>query len=308
MSIVDSLDVDKLVKAGEIAIEAREHGASLVKPGASAREVCEEVEDLIRRRGGLPAFPCNFSVDEVAAHYTPGVKDDIRLKGTEVVKVDVGVHVDGWIADTAVTVDLSGRHESLLDAVRKALNQVVNIMKPNISVYMIGRTIETTLKKAGFKPVRNLTGHTIGRYLIHAGETIPNYADRAYFVKKLRPGTIVAVEPFGTPGRGLVREGPILNIYSYLGRRPRRPLSDEEYKVLEYIVENYRTLPFTPRWLAKEFGEKVEETVRSLMGKGVLIGYPILVEASKAVVAQFEHTFVILRDKVIVTTLRTADR
>ena len=292
---------DKLIRAGKIAAEARDYGASLVKPGASAREVCEEVESLIRKRGAEPAFPCNFSVNEVAAHYTPGVSDDVRVKEGDVVKVDVGAHIDGYIADTAITVDL-GDHSDLLEAVRAALAAVESIMKPNIRIYDIGRTIEATIKKRGFKPIRNLTGHTIGRYLIHAGTSIPNYAERTTFYKRLKPGTLVAVEPFGTNGRGMVREGSTTNIYSYTGRRPRHNLNVEEAEVLNYIVSKYKTLPFTPRWLAEEFGEEVEGIVKRLEAKGVLYGYPVLIEAGRGLVAQFEHTFLILRDRVVVTT------
>ena len=302
---IEETMVEKLVEAGRIAIGAREHGASLVKPGASAREVCEEVEDWIRRHGGEPAFPCNFSVDEVAAHYTPGVKDDIRLRGDEVVKIDVGVHVDGYIADTAVTVDLSGKYTRLLEAAKHALEAVVEIMKPGIRIYDIGKTVENTIKKYGFKPIRNLTGHTIGHYLIHAGTTIPNYADRTTFYKRLRPGTLVAVEPFATNGKGIVKEGRITNIYSLTGRRPRAKLTEAESTALSVIMEKYKTLPFTPRWLIGELGEdKAESAVRGLYMKGVLHGYPILVEAGKGRVSQFEHTFLILKDRVIVTTLR----
>ena len=303
MVVESSSEQGLILRAGRIAAEAREYAAGLLRPGASARAVCEEVEDFIVRRGGQPAFPCNFSVNEIAAHYTPGIRDDVRLQGDEVVKIDVGVHIDGFIADTATTVDLSGRWGRLLEAVRSALEAVVSTVKPGISLYMIGRTIETTIKRHGYRPIRNLSGHTIGRYLIHAGTTIPNYADRSSFYKRIRPGTLFAVEPFGTNGKGLVREGSTTNIYSWTGRTPRKPLTSEEQQLLQHIAMKYRTLPFTPRWLEPEYGPRVEETIRSLAGKGALIAYPILVEAGKGTVAQFEHTFLALNDKVIVTTL-----
>lgn len=302
---LDEEAVEKIIKAGEIGARVRELATSLVKPGVSAREVCSRVEEYTLELGAKPAFPCNFSVNEVAAHYTPGLDDDVRLTGVEVVKVDVGVHVDGYIADTATTVDLSGVNGPLLDAARSALEQVVRIMKPNIRVYDIGKAIEATIKKHGYRPVRNLTGHTIGRWIIHAGTQIPNYPDRTTFHKRLRPGTLVAVEPFATNGRGLVRDGGVVNIYSYTGRRGRYKLSPEEEEVLEYIVENYKTLPFTPRWLLVRFDkETITQAIRALTAKGIIYPYPILVEASKGLVSQFEHTFLILEDRVVVTTCR----
>ena len=142
-------EVEKLLQAGRIAAEARDYGAGLARPGASAREICEEVESLIVKRGGRPAFPCNLSVNEVAAHYTPGVRDDVRLGSGDVVKIDVGAHIDGYIADTAVTVDLGGRHGGLLEASRAALEAVERIMRPGVSVYTLGRTIEQEIRGGG---------------------------------------------------------------------------------------------------------------------------------------------------------------
>ncbi|MEB3806114.1 MAG: type II methionyl aminopeptidase [Desulfurococcales archaeon] len=303
MSSFSDEAVEKLVKAGEIAARVRDRSAGLVRSGSSAREVCEKVEELIRDMGAVPAFPCNFSVNEVAAHYTPGIDDDVKLVGMEVVKVDIGVAVDGYIADTAVTVDLSGLYERLLEASRAALERVVAIMKPNVRIYDIGRTVESTIRSYGFKPIRNLTGHTIDRWRIHAGTQIPNYPDRTTFHKRLKPGTLVAVEPFATNGRGFVREGGITNIYSYTGRRGKYKLSSIEEEILQYIIDNYRTLPFTPRWLLQKFKpEEIEPAIKSLVAKGILYDYPILVEASRGMVSQFEHTFLILKDRVIVTT------
>ena len=299
------IDVDKLVEAGKIAGEARELGASLVKPGASAREICEEVEGYIRKKGAEPAFPCNFSVDEVAAHYTPGLDDDVKLRGIEVVKVDVGAHIEGYIADTAKTVDLSSVYEKLLEASRAALERVLSIMKPNIRVYDIGKAIEAEIRKRGYKPVRNLTGHTIDRWTIHAGTQIPNYPDRAAFHKRLRPGTLVAVEPFATNGRGIVRDGGLVNIYSLIPKKPKYKLSEGEAEILSYIQEHYKTLPFTPRWLLADFDKReIEAAIKSLVSKGLLYPYPILVEAGRGKVSQFEHTFLILEDRVIVTTCK----
>jgi len=296
-------EVEKLLEAGRIAREALSLAERLVAPGASARRVCEEIEGFIVSRGARPAFPCNFSVDHVAAHYTPGIEDDVVLEGREVVKVDVGVHVDGYIADTAVTIDLSGEHGPLLAAAREALESVAAAMRPGVSLYEIGRRIEQAIKRRGFKPVRNLSGHTIGRWVIHAGVSVPNYADRRVAHVRLRPGTLVAIEPFATNGRGVVRESRPVNIYAYTGRRPRTPLSDLEERTLEIIVGEYRTLPFTPRWLTRWLDPgDAARAVAGLHAKGLLHDYPVLVEAARGLVSQFEHTFLILRDRVIVTT------
>lgn len=300
---LDEDAVKKLVEAGRVAAKARDYGASLVQEGESAKSICERVEQYIVNSGAQPAFPCNISINEVAAHYTPGPMDDITIPRGAVVKIDVGAHVDGWIADTAVTVDLSGEHGTLLKAVEEALEAALRVARRGARFYDIGREVQSTLRKYGFKPIKNLAGHTIDRYLVHAGRSIPNYPDRTAFIYRLQPGTIAAIEPFGTNGRGLVVEGSTVNIYSYTGRRARIALSDEEARVLELIRERYKTLPFTPRWLARDLGpERAESVVKRLAAKGALHAYPILVEAGKGVVAQFEHTIVVLEDEVLVIT------
>ncbi len=295
--------VKKLVEAGRVAAKARDYGVSLVQEGESARRICERIEQYIVNSGAQPAFPCNISINEVAAHYTPGAMDDVEVPKGAVVKIDVGAHVDGWIADTAATVDLSGGNESLLRAVEEALEAAVGIARRGTRFYDIGKAIQAALKRHGYKPIRNLAGHTIGRYLIHAGRSIPNYPDRTAFIHRLQPGMIAAIEPFGTNGRGMVVEGGTVNIYAYTGRGARIALSEEEARALELIKERYRTLPFTPRWLAQDLGpEKADSIVRRLAAKGVLHAYPVLVEAGKGLVAQFEHTLVVLEDEVLVIT------
>ncbi len=302
---VDDEALEKLVKAGDIARRTLEYGRSLIKPGATAREVCEEVEGYIRGQGASPAFPCNLSVDHVAAHYTPGISDDVKLTSTSVVKLDIGVSVDGYIADTALTVDLSGRYQDLLDASREALEAVIERLRPGISLYEIGKTVESRIRRRGFKVVRNLTGHTIARHMIHAGLSIPNYPDRTVFYKRLQPGTQAAIEPFATNGRGMVVEGGVTNIYAYTGRRPRRGLNEEEKRLLDTIIDRFLTLPFTPRWLVDVMEpSRLEQTVKSLVAKGALHDYPILVEAGKGLVSQHEHTIVVLKDRVLVTTCK----
>lgn len=296
-------ELDKLIKAGKIGAEARELGASLVKPGASSREICEEIENLIIKRGAKLAFPCNLSINEIAAHYTPGINDDMKIPDSGIIKVDVGASIDGYLSDTATSVIIGSHNKELASAVSKALESVINIMKPNISIYDIGKTIESVIKSSGFRPIKNLTGHTISRYNLHAGESVPNYADRNTFYKKLRPGTQVAIEPFGTIGKGFVIDGPKAYIYSLTGRKPKA-ISEEAQALLSYIQEKYSTLPFAARWLASEFEpSKVENMLGELVRQKAVVDYPILIEAGKGLVAQYEHTFLILNDKVIVTTL-----
>jgi len=297
-------ELKKTLTAGAIAAEARDYGASLVKPGASAREVCEEVESLIIKRGARPAFPCNFSINEVAAHYTPGISDDIKVPDKAVVKVDVGASVDGYLADTAVSVVIGSDEglRALAESAKEALDAVIAVMAPNVRIYDIGKAIERAIAGRGFRPVKNLTGHTMSRYLLHAGESIPNFADRSTFYRRLRPPVLVAVEPFSTSGRGLVVDAPRAFIYSATGREPKGA-SEASRSLLDYILKRFSTLPFAVRWLYPEWKEsEISRALDELTRLKALVRYPVLVEASGAPVAQFEHTFFVDKDKVIVTT------
>lgn len=300
---VEPVDLDKLRIAGRIAGRVRDYAESIVKPGVRASEVCESLERIIVELGGMPAFPCNLSVNEVAAHYTPGLEDDTVIPEGAIVKVDVGVHVDGYIADTAITLDLSGEHGKLLEASSRALEAAITAIKPYISLYELGRVVEQEIRSMGFKPIRNLSGHNILRYRVHGGLSIPNYADRSLHRVRITPGTVIALEPFATNGKGMVVDKQIVNIYSYTGRKPKIALTEEESKLLEVIVARYRTLPFTPRWL-KDIAsvEKLQQLTKSLHVKGVLHGYPVLVEAGGGLVSQFEHTIYISDSDVIVVT------
>ncbi|MCX8195635.1 MAG: type II methionyl aminopeptidase [Acidilobaceae archaeon] len=291
------MELEKLRQAGRIAEQLKGEARRLVKPGRRASEICTRLEELTVELGGMPAFPCNFSVNSVAAHYTPGLSDDVVLGEKDLVKVDVGVHVDGYIADTAITIDLSGEHGKLLEAAERALEEAVSIVRPFVSLYEIGRVVENAIRSYGLRPVRNLSGHTIGRYMIHAGLSVPNYADRSLWHVRIAPGTLIAIEPFATDGKGLVREGSTVNIFSYSGRRPKMALSEEEERLLSYVAERYRTLPFTPRWL-KGFPE-LPTLMSSLRAKGALNEYPVLVEVGDGLVSQFEHTLYVTEREVV---------
>ncbi len=298
---MDSVVLEKYVEAGRIAARVRDEAHRYVRPGARLLDICEAVENRIRDLGGEPAFPCNISINEIAAHYSPLPGDSATVPRSSVVKLDLGVHIDGYIADTARTIVLDPRYETLAEAARRALERALGVVAAGTGFGEVGRIIEDTIKAMGFKPVRNLTGHSLDRYTIHAGESIPNV--HGVLVRgKFREGRAYAIEPFATNGLGFVVNGKTVGIYS-LARARAKGLGELDRKVFEEIKKRFRTLPFTPRWLL-DLG-KPEEIVRSverLASKKALHRYPVLVEAGGGMVSQFEHTVVVLRDEVIITT------
>jgi len=290
---MDTEILAKYREAGRILAEVLGMARPRVAVGASLLDVANFVEDAIRSKGAKPAFPCNISLDRNAAHYTPSPLDATRF-GENMVKLDVGVHVDGYIADAAITIDLSG-HESLVEASHDALEAALEIIRPGTDTAQIGKAIEEVITGYGFKPVYNLTGHGLSRYLAHDEPAIPNRAVEKGTV--LKEGDVIAIEPFATNGSGRICEAPINEIYGFSAMRPVRLPAART--LLKEISENYKTLPFARRWLKSK---RAEYALMQLMRSGSVHGYPVLWEVEGALVSQAEHTVVVLDKGCEVTT------
>lgn len=280
-------------KAGNIAAEALEYGRKLVKPGAKAIEVADAIEAKIVELGGEPAFPCGLSMDHVAAHQCPDPDDDIVFEG-QVVKLDLGVHVNGAIGDNAVTIDLSGKWTDLVKASREAVDAVRKEIHVGMELRKIGKIISDTMGSHGYKPIRNLSGHGLMPYDVHEWPTVPNYDNGD--TSKLEKGMIIACEPFATDGEGFVNEAEEANIFSLVDKRPiRSPIT----RAVAPDVVAYKTLPFTTRWLARKHHlVKLNFALRELVQSGMLHAYPPLLEAKRGMVSQHERTFFVGEDKV----------
>ncbi|AQL43471.1 type II methionyl aminopeptidase [Halorientalis sp. IM1011] len=295
MTDVD-LDAEKYEKhreAGEILANVRNEAADRVEVGASHLEVAEWAEDRIRELGGEPAFPVNISVDEEAAHATPSV-DDSSTFGEDMINLDIGVHVDGWLADTAVTVDLSGNPE-LAEASEAALDAALDTVEAGVETGEIGAVIEETIDGYGYNPVVNLTGHGLGHWEQHTPPNIPNReVDQGI---ELEAGDVVAIEPFATDGGGKVREGTEEEIFALESEGSVRNRAARE--ALNQITEEFKTLPFATRWLD---GRRAEMALRRLKQQDILHGYPVLKEEDGRLVSQKEHTLIVTEDGCEVTT------
>ncbi|PSP86385.1 type II methionyl aminopeptidase [Halobacteriales archaeon QS_1_68_17] len=297
-----TLDVDleaeqyeKHREAGRILARVRDEAAERVEVGASHLELAEWAENRIRELGGEPAFPVNISVDEEAAHATPGI-DDGTTFGEEMINLDIGVHVDGWLADTAVTVDLSG-HDDLAAASAEALDAALELVEPGVETGKIGAEIESVIDGYGYNPVVNLTGHGLGHWQQHTPPNIPNRAVAQS--AELSAGDVVAIEPFATDGAGKVSEGSDEEIFALETEGSVRDRSARQ--ALEEITERFRTLPFATRWLESR---RPEMALRRLKQQDIVHGYPVLKEQDGRLVSQKEHTVIITEDGCEVTTRR----
>lgn len=287
---------EKYIEAGKISALALKHGASLIKIGSSLLDVTEAVEKKILDLGGEFTFPPQISLNEIAAHYCAEPDDDIVFKKGDLAKLDCGAMIDGYPGDNAITVDL-GNNEKLVNASRDALNNAIKIIKPGVSLGEIGKTIQNTITKAGFSPVKNLSGHGLSRYEYHDKPSIPNFdtGDPTELVK----GQVIAVEPFASNGAGVIYETNRSNIFSQISSKPvRNPITRNILKE----IESYNQMPFTTRWLTKKFHPgKVNFALRELLQNEILHSYPPLPDKDNGLISQAEHT-IIVDDEPIVTT------
>lgn len=289
--------LEKYRKAGYIAAKAREYGASLIKPGTSYLVVVEKVENKIREMGGEPAFPVNISVNEVAAHFTPKHDDNSHIfKAGDVVKIDVGVHVDGYIADTAITVEVEDeRHSSLLESTEEALHAAVKVIREGINIGEIGKVIHHVIENRGFETIDNLSGHSLKRYTLHAGVSIPNVPTNSKV--SLKEGDVIAIEPFASTGAGHVESKGQSNIYRYI----RQPiLRDARARILvRKLRERFSTLPFAERWCA-DIIPNASIRLNQLAKMGCIHHYSMLID--DGIVSQHEHTVIVTKDGCEVIT------
>ncbi len=283
---------DNYVKAGKIASQVREYARTQDHTGRSLSEICNDIEQEIFKKGGEPAFPVNVSLNDIAAHYTAVPNDPIIVKNTDVLKIDVGVHIDGYIADTAVTVSYDTKYQRMIDIAERALDEAIGISRSNTRVSEIGRIIEKTITKYGCKPIQNLSGHSLERYTIHAGKSIPNIWTIGHSFN-LSVNNVYAIEPFVTTndGQGVVYEGKIKNIFGIGSRKRTKEQKTDDF--LEYLWNKFKTLPFALRWIVNEYEEKEALSLLEILVKKKNVhAYPILVEGANRIVVQAEHTII----------------
>ena len=297
------MEFDDYIQAGKIAGEVRENVRKTEWVGKTVFEICEHVENEIKKRGAKCAFPVNTSINEVAAHYTAEPNDPLTIKDDDLVKIDLGAQINGHIADTAVTVCYNAEFDSMVQAAELSLSNAMSMMKVGVKSSDIGRTIEKTIKQMGFLPIANLSGHSLDQYTIHAGKSVPNIWSIGSFT--FNENQAFACEPFVTTGEGLgfVHEGKIKNIFALSSRKKTKDKDAD--KMLDYIWQNFNLLPFALRWLTNEWEEKeARRLLEILVKKKAVHAYPILVEGNGQRVTQAEHTFIPNETGLTITTIQ----
>ncbi len=296
---MNSSDLERWRRAGAIACHVRNYVASMMKPGARLIDLALAGHKRMEELGGKPAFPLQMSRNHIAAHYCAYLGDTTVLEDGDLCKLDVGVHVDGFVADTAATVDLSsdGRHAHIIAAAREALDAAIAMLKPGLEVVEIGRAVEKKIRARGLNPVKNLTGHSVDRWVIHGPPSVPNVPVGRGRIEK---DVCIAIEPFATNGSGVVKEHGDAHVF--MARRGMKKVSGTNAKVID-AIRAFNGLPFGSRDLLATLPfDDVSETLNALARVGFLAIYPPLCERPGTFVAQFEHTIHVGADKNEVLT------
>ncbi|MEK6842440.1 MAG: type II methionyl aminopeptidase, partial [Nanoarchaeota archaeon] len=277
------LDKQKILKAGKIASEVREYAREFIKKDMPLIEIANKIEEKMHSLGGKPAFPTCLSIDNIAAHATPRHDDTETAHG--ILKVDFGIHIDGWIADTAFSLDLenSSGNKKIIQASENALEAAIKTIRKNVPLNAIGKTISKEIESQNLSPITNLSGHGIDRYVLHSRVSIPNHDNKSMVL--ITEG-LYAIEPFATTGVGSVHDGKPSGIFRLVDKRNARSQTARE--ILNFIIEEYQTLPFCSRWLVKKFGTKSLIGLKQLEENGNLHSYAELIESSNGKVAQTE--------------------
>ncbi|WP_432644999.1 type II methionyl aminopeptidase [Methanobrevibacter sp.] len=303
--------IESYIKAGKIVSNIRNEASKMITDGALVIDLVNYVESEILKTGAKIAFPCNVSINEIAAHYTSPIDDETSFKAGDMVKLDLGAMVDGCIADSAVTVIANGNidenytqdeinlHEEIKEASAAGLEAAIATARAGIAVSKIGAAVHEAIAEYHLNPIFNLTGHSLEQYNLHAGISIPNYDNHDNYI--LEEGQAIAIEPFATNGEGIVNDAPGHYIFSYMANKPFRMKSTQ--RVLKYIQHNHNKVPFSGRWITNEFGERKGSIALKQLSEAMAVyPYAPLREKENCFVSQKEHTVIIEKEGCTVTT------
>ena len=304
--------IESYIESGKIASKIRDEASKMIKEGTLVIDLVEYVENEILKSGAQIAFPCNVSLNEVAAHYTSPIGDKTVIHAGDMVKLDLGAMINGYIADTAITVIADGNidenytqdeinlHEEIVEASAAGLEAAIATARAGIEVSKIGEAVHEAISEYKLNPIFNLSGHSLEQNNLHAGISIPNYNNNDHYV--LEEGQAIAIEPFATNGEGIVNDAPGHYIYSYMANKPFRMKSTQ--RILKYIQHNHAYVPFSGRWITNEFGErKGAIALKQLSDAMAIYPYAPLREKQDRFVSQKEHTVIIEKEGCTVTTI-----
>ncbi len=285
--------LQSILKAGKIASQVRRDTAKKLKTtGFSYLQAMDEAEAQILKLGGKIAW-AQMAVNDVAAHYCPEEDDPATSQEGQLIKVDIGVHIDGYLADNAMTIEVGSSHKykDHIKAAQNALKAAIKLVQPGIQLWQLGEAQMSEAEALGLTTVKNLSGHTIEQYKVHGGISIPSYNNKDK--TEIKANTQIAIEPFVTEGTGLIKEKGQATIFMLEKQRSTRSLYGQRILNLPE-VKTQNGFPFTTRWLTRSLGKSPSLLgLKQLQQDGIIKAYPPLAEVSKGMVAQFEHSMIV---------------
>ncbi len=298
--------IQDYIKAGKAVIVAKKLARKLTKPGMLLLEIANKCEAEIIKNGCELSFPINISLNEIAAHYSPPIDDHTIVPEKGLLKIDIGSHFNGYIADSAFTINIdeNPKLQNYVEAAKEGLEAAIQLFTPGVKLYELGEVIAQKIINRGLRPITNLGGHELKQYNLHAGPFIPNYKEKMHN-QVLKPGDAYACEPFTTSGIGKVENGRDAYIFRFV-KRIKKNMPYEQLAYMNNIERHFKHLPFSPRWIENNnliSKNKIQRTLETFLGRKILDKYPILIEKTREPVAQEEHTIVLDMDgNRIVTT------
>ena len=299
--------IQDYIKAGKAVIAAKKLARRIVIPNSLFLDITNQCEAVIMNSGCELTFPINLSLNEIAAHFSSPIDDLTEVPEKGLLKIDIGSHYNGYIADSAFTINIDEdpKLQNYVEAAKEALEAAIELFNPGVKLYELGEAIEQKISNRGLNPIKNLGGHELNQYNLHAGPFIPNYRDKTHN-QILKPGDAYACEPFATSGVGRVENGKERYIFRFL-KKAKKNMTYEQLNYMNKIQQNFKQLPFSPRWIeSKQLipKNKIKRTIEFFLGRKILDKYPILVEVGRKPVAQEEHTIILDMDGERIVTTR----
>jgi methionyl aminopeptidase len=307
------------IKAANIHKKVGNDIRQIIKPGMTLNNISTIIENKINEEtnynnnypldGGI-GFPIGLSVNNCVAHYTPNYKDiDIILNETDIIKIDYGVHIKGTIIDSAFTINFDNKYDEFVNISRNLTNYAVSLCGPDVILGELGGDIEEYIKSKEIiidnktyqlKIMRDLSGHMIRQYDIHAGVAVPNIA--IDYKIRMKEYEYYAIEPFITTGNGIsILKTPTSHYMFSKNYKNFSSLNKEEKNLYNIINNNYSTLPFCQKWLynSNNFSINYNDLLFSLEKKNIINSYPPIYDINNSIVSQFEHTIFVKENGII---------
>jgi methionyl aminopeptidase len=295
-----------------------------VKPGLSVKEIIEFIESGVREetkynnleplKCGI-GFPIGIGINNCVAHYTLNYEDiesnNKILDKNDIIKIDYGVHYNGMIIDSAFTLCFDEKYNEFIDLSKEATNYAIKQCGVDAILGEVGESIEEFIKSHeliidrknyDINVMKDLSGHMIKPFEIHAGKAVPNI--KINYPLRMNENEFYAIEPFITTGKGIsiLKEHKSHYMINKDFVNVDTKLKKDDMYLLSLIKNNYSSMPFCQKWLSEliysinnknKNDYNITQILNKLEYKNIINSYPPIYDIEGSIVAQHEHTIYI---------------